>query len=697
MTDAEVPGNDGPKDYKKAWSQVEDRESVLKDKWHKNGQMAWDIYLGDQMDVPFNILFSNTETIVPAVFSKKPLARVSRRYDEARADVPAKIVQRFLTFCMDMNLPSYPSFMTTMEDAVMDAALPGMGIFRVRLVGKLPVLDYVRWDSFVWGFARRWEDITWIAFAHDLTLGDLFEQFPKLTDEQRAEIKMKVGTEDEQVKELKTGESGPSTIRVWERWDKSTGMHHYLCEAVDGCCLLSEKDPLGLEGFFPIPPRLLQFVHATTDLMPRPLYRLYQEQAEELNEVTIRLRKVIKAIKVRGIYASGIDDITAVFNQDDDNILVPSQSAGGVLVSGKGLDSYIWLIPIDKLIIVAKELYEARNHIKQTIYEILGIGDILRGVSKASETLGAQKIKDKWGSVRINRMRERTAEFVRDGLRLLAEVGIKHTPEELWQRITGVDLMPAMRATVMAQQGQPVPPMATWSGVLKMLQDDLTRAYTIDIETNSSVDSEATQEKAELAEFMNSFGQTMGGLKDLMMSSAQGWEMGKTILNGILSKYDLGEEIAPLLMKLPPPPSASGPPPEVQKMMQDAQKRMADAQKLEQQNQQDKMLLDETQSAASQSASSLTQQQKAFDDHIKLKMADIKIAEDQSIIAIDREMLKLGKMEQQVNKLIVDAGLATANAQVDKKVALLEKKGAQQAQQHQQKMAAATKPAPGGK
>lgn len=697
MTDAEVPGNDGPKDYKKAWSQVEDRESVLKDKWHKNGQMAWDIYLGDQMDVPFNILFSNTETIVPAVFSKKPLARVSRRYDEARADVPAKIVQRFLTFCMDMNLPSYPSFMTTMEDAVMDAALPGMGIFRVRLVGKLPVLDYVRWDSFVWGFARRWEDITWIAFAHDLTLDDLFEQFPKLTDEQRAEIKMKVGTEDEQVKELKTGESGPSTIRVWERWDKSTGMHHYLCEAVDGCCLLSEKDPLGLEGFFPIPPRLLQFVHATTDLMPRPLYRLYQEQAEELNEVTIRLRKVIKAIKVRGIYASGIDDITAVFNQDDDNILVPSQSAGGVLVSGKGLDSYIWLIPIDKLIIVAKELYEARNHIKQTIYEILGIGDILRGVSKASETLGAQKIKDKWGSVRINRMRERTAEFVRDGLRLLAEVGIKHTPEELWQRITGVDLMPAMQATVMAQQGQPVPPMATWSGVLKMLQDDLTRAYTIDIETNSSVDSEATQEKAELAEFMNSFGQTMGGLKDLMMSSAQGWEMGKTILNGILSKYDLGEEIAPLLMKLPPPPSASGPPPEVQKMMQDAQKRMADAQKLEQQNQQDKMLLDETQSAASQSASSLTQQQKAFDDHIKLKMADIKIAEDQSIIAIDREMLKLGKMEQQVNKLIVDAGLATANAQVDKKVALLEKKGAQQAQQHQQKMAAATKPAPGGK
>lgn len=697
MTDAEVPGNDGPKDYKKAWSQVEDRESVLKDKWHKNGQMAWDIYLGDQMDVPFNILFSNTETIVPAVFSKKPLARVSRRYDEARADVPAKIVQRFLTFCMDMNLPSYPSFMTTMEDAVMDAALPGMGIFRVRLVGKLPVLDYVRWDSFVWGFARRWEDITWIAFAHDLTLDDLFEQFPKLTDEQRAEIKMKVGTEDEQVKELKTGESGPSTIRVWERWDKLTGMHHYLCEAVDGCCLLSEKDPLDLEGFFPIPPRLLQFVHATTDLMPRPLYRIYQEQAEELNEVTIRLRKVIKAIKVRGIYASGIDDITAVFNQDDDNILVPSQSAGGVLVSGKGLDSYIWLIPIDKLIIVAKELYEARNHIKQTIYEILGIGDILRGVSKASETLGAQKIKDKWGSVRINRMRERTAEFVRDGLRLLAEVGIKHTPEELWQRITGVDLMPAMQATVMAQQGQPVPPMATWSGVLKMLQDDLTRAYTIDIETNSSVDSEATQEKAELAEFMNSFGQTMGGLKDLMMSSAQGWEMGKTILNGILSKYDLGEEIAPLLMKLPPPPSASGPPPEVQKMMQDAQKRMADAQKLEQQNQQDKMLLDETQSAASQSASSLTQQQKAFDDHIKLKMADIKIAEDQSIIAIDREMLKLGKMEQQVNKLIVDAGLATANAQVDKKVALLEKKGAQQAQQHQQKMAAAAKPAPGGK
>ena len=76
---------------------------------------------------------------------------------------------------------------------------------------------------------------------------------------------------------------------------------------------------------------------------------------------------------------------------------------------------------------------------------------------------------------------------------------------------------------------------------IRVLRED-DDAYTIDVETNSTVDSEATTEKQETAEFMNAFGQAMSGLKDLMMTP-EGFEAGKTILIGITSKFRLGEDV----------------------------------------------------------------------------------------------------------------------------------------------------------
>lgn len=655
-------GTEKDQDYRKALSQVEEREQLLKTKWHGNGKLAWEIYLGEDEQTPFNILYSNTETIVPAVFSRKPIPRVLRRHDEQRADVPAELVKRFLSFCMDTNLPGYPAFMTTVEDAIMDASLPGQGLFRVRLVDGLPVLDYVPWNMFVWGFARRWEDVQWIAFAHDMTLEAVFKAFPDLTDDQKRGMEAKVGQTDETAKDPEMGEKAPNSVRVWERWDKRTMTREFLCDAIENCCLLSEADPLKLDGFFPIPPRPLNYLRSTTDLMPRALYRLYQEQAEELNTVTRRLKKVVEAIKVRGVYAGQLPEIASLFSENEDNTLIPTEAQSTIMTMNKGLDAYIWLIPIDKLIVVAKELYMARDAIKQTIYEILGIGDILRGVSKASETLGAQQIKDKWGSVRINRMREKTAEFIRDGLRLLAEVGIKHTPPEAWEKITGLKLKSQMEVMVLQKEGQPVPPMSTWEEVLGMLQDDLTRAYLIDIETNSSVDPAATEEKAEMAEFMNAFGQTMGGLRDVMTSSPQGWELGKVIIDGIVSKFDLGQEISPKLMALPPPPSVSGPPPEVQKMQQEAQKKMAEVQQREQAVLADEQTLRETQQATQQAADAIKAQQ----DQVKLDREGLRREEEAAktrIESLTKESLAEIKMEK-ANLALEKANFAGEKAAV---------------------------------
>jgi hypothetical protein len=651
-----------PKDYKDVLSKVVDRWSDLTDLWVKKAERVWSIYTGDEEGIPFNILYSNTETIVPAVFSKTPIAQVLRRFDEARADMPAKVMQRMLSFLMDTNLPSYPAFMTAMEDSVLDAAIAGQGQVRVRLVNGLATIDYVSWKKFCWGYCERWEDCPWIAFAHDLTAEEIIKEF-QLDDVAAAKFKAASNAGDSIDNDKATGEKKPDTIRVWEVMDRKSGKTCFLCSGAENSCLSEEPDTLQLSGFYPCPPPL-NFVRSTTDTLPRPLYKLYQTQAEELNELTRRLQKVVRAIKAKGIYAGNVDAIISAFNQDDDNILVPGDATAQILQMNKGLDAYIWFLPIDILMKVAGELFQARDAVKQTIYEILGIGDILRGVSKASETLGAQKIKSDWGSLRINKLRERTGSFVRETLRIAAEISAKHTPPELWTQVTGVKLLTpqqvqmAMSAPPQAgPDGQPIPnpamdPMKTWEGVLGILKSDLSRAYTIDVETNSMVDAAATGEKEDAAEFMQAVSQTLGSLKDIMLSSPQGWEAGKLVATSVMGKFAIGAEMVPQFRNLPPPRAVMGPPPEVQKMMQEAQKGKQDAEKASQAAKADQQTLKDmlaeasrTQDAIKSQSDSLAMQREAFRREQDVASANIELLRDQSVIRIKEEELKLASKE----------------------------------------------------
>ena len=49
--------------------------------YRKDGQEICDIYAGDKKDeTPFNILFSNTETLLPALFSQTPRPIVEQKH-----------------------------------------------------------------------------------------------------------------------------------------------------------------------------------------------------------------------------------------------------------------------------------------------------------------------------------------------------------------------------------------------------------------------------------------------------------------------------------------------------------------------------------------------------------------------------------------------------------------------------------------
>ena len=163
-------------------------------------------------------------------------------------------------------------------------------------------------------------------------------------------------------------------------------------------------------------PRPIMFLEKSNDLMPVALYTLYENQATELNRLTIRIQKVVEAIKARGVYDSELGDDIAKIMDESDNALVPADKSAS-FAAEKGLGNAIWFMPIEQLTNVLIQLYQARNQCKQIIYEITGISDIMRGSTNANETLGAQEIKKSFGTLRLKRLQSEVQRYARDLLR----------------------------------------------------------------------------------------------------------------------------------------------------------------------------------------------------------------------------------------------------------------------------------------
>jgi hypothetical protein len=120
--------------------------------------------------------------------------------------------------------------------------------------------------------------------------------------------------------------------------------------------------------------------------------------------------------------------------------------------------------------------------------------------------------------------------------------------------------------------GQPAPPpqpsqdevlaanLPAWEEVVGILQDKFERTYRIDVETNSTVDLEATEDKAAIGEFMNAFGQMAAGLQPLVESGVLPFEASKTIMQEVFRRFRFGRRVESALeqMQQPPPPQDNG-------------------------------------------------------------------------------------------------------------------------------------------
>ena len=605
------------KDVVKHWAGELEQALGREKNWRKRGSTLVDMYeSGEEAKKhPYNILFSNTETLSPALYNQTPRPAVKPRFvqkDNALTRLAALMGQRILQHGLDNGDPDSPEFDELMRISVTESLVPGRGLMRVRYDAIFkPVLEdegaeeapestevegeggaeepgeeveseYCRfepvaWDDFLHGFAKTWQAVPWVAFRHYMTKEDMEENFPdrakavdpaKDTDgDDEGDAATSLNAIFANTATGKEGEEDNTYTVVWEVWDKLERKVLFI-STTQSTPLKVVDDPCRLQGFFPVC-RPLALYRKISGLTPQALYEAYREQAEELNDITLRITKITRALRIRGFYNSTIEEMKDLMVQDD-NVMLPLTNAAQLTTQGLKLDDAIWLFPIEKLVGVLQQLVAQRQQVKAVIFELTGIADIMRGSSQASETLGAQEIKNQWGTLRLKRMQKEVARFGRDNLRLYLELVVEHVSPETIRAMTGLPFPTqaeqaqmqaeyAQKSALAQQAGQPVPPQPpelsapTLEVIVGALKSDMLRNFSIDIETNSTVDAEATEDKQDMAELMNALAQFLNGVAPLVETGAMPFDAAKLIMLNLLRRFRMSGEIEEAIMAVQPP------------------------------------------------------------------------------------------------------------------------------------------------
>jgi hypothetical protein len=585
------------KDLVKLWLDQIERSGADEKKWREDAEKAEDVYQSKEgsRNREFNIFHANIETIVPALYNSTPIPDVRRRFADKDpvGKVVSDIIERSLSFAVDAY-----DFDGTMHATIKDSEITDRGVARVRYVptfGKNEdgtdklvyaevTCEHTPWRDFRRGPGRFWGEVPWEAFRHYLSKDEITKLISG-TDINIEDVPLNYSSDGSMEKEKDPKADVFKRAMVWEIWDKDSKKVLFICQDYHERVLKSEDDPLQLTKFFPTP-KPLQAIEQTASLVPVTPLRIYESLVEELNVVTRRITKLVKTLRPRGLYGGDALDIKTIAEADDGE-LVPAKDVMRFMQTG-GLEKAIHWYPLDPTTMAIKTLYEQRESIKQTIYEVTGIADILRGATDPGETLGAQQLKAQWGSLRIQRRQSEVARFARELFELKAEIIATKFDWPLLAKMTGIELPSAeQKQAVQAlmtqvqqaqQQGQEIPPQILAKGeeaqkllsqpsqeeVMQLLQDDISRNYRIDIESDSTIRNDLTRNQQTMNLFLQGtaqFGQAMGpiimadaSMKPVVMkiyaSFARQFKLGRQAEDAIEQATEQSEKSA----NQPPPP-----------------------------------------------------------------------------------------------------------------------------------------------
>lgn len=491
------------------------------EKWEKRCERIVKRYRDERPDVDgvgsngqrrMNIFWSNVQTLKPSIYGREPVPIAERRFLDR--DVVGRVASQILERAMRYEMGDC-GFHESTEQAILDYLTVGRGVAwlrykpiegpassladrgddqlsdragepvgesddgpapdaerddeelgpdqtreepRNKLLSASLEVDYVPWKDFLHSKARFWKENEWVARRHYMSRKDLIDSFGKKTGE---DIPLEMTPEDDANGRSHSGrapDSMPDSMKkaiVYEIWFKPERKVYFIAKGYDKLCEEPREDPLNLEGFWPCPRPL--FATMTNDtLEPVPDYLEYQDQALEIDDLTNRIGLLIKALKVAGVYNAANKGIARIFDEGHENQLIPVVDWAAFVGTG-AMDGAIQFVPIKEISDVLLALFEARDKIKQDLYEITGIADVIRGQSDPRETATAVATKGRFGSLRLQDRQATVARFCRDLIRMMGEIIAEHFPDETLITVSGALYDEGIGPSMPKPPGEPQP------------------------------------------------------------------------------------------------------------------------------------------------------------------------------------------------------------------------------------------------
>lgn len=498
--------------------------------WHaelENAQKAFDRWLEkskkvvkryrDERDASeanrkrFNILWSNVQVLFPALYGREPKPDVSRRYLDN--DKASRLASTMLERVIEYEVENFDDFDSAMKGSVEDRLLPGRGVSWVRyepeivnvepeaqitedqespesepaqrIVSAHSPCDYVFWQDFLHSPARTWEEVWWVSRWVYMTkqegldrFGEVFLTVPCDQVENESGEKAKKDTKEKKAK-------------VAEIWNKKTGKVCWVAKGYPEA--LDERDDfLKLEKFFPCP-KPLYATTTTGSLIPIPDFCEYQDQADEIDSLTQRINLLVKACKAVGMFNAEYKEFQRLLNEGVDNKMFPVTDWAAFAEKG-GISGAAQLFDVKPIIEIVEGLYIAREQSKQTIYEVTGLSDIIRGSTEATETATAQQLKANFGSLRLRSSQQDVARYASDLFRLKAEIICRFYPPELIVKMSGVEHTDDGKDPQLLQQA------------IALLKETTLREFSIQVESDTLAQIDENQEKQQAVEFTQAVG-----------------------------------------------------------------------------------------------------------------------------------------------------------------------------------------------
>jgi hypothetical protein len=615
--------------------------------WHQRCDRAKENYASlkrlsnESGSKEMQLLYANIEVLKPTIYARPPVPVCKTRFSDRKPvnRTASEVIERCLMVSFDAE-----RIHDTMLHIRDDVTLFGRGVMWLRykteggMAEMVPnskqddqgadedddeteegygeaddFFEYVCYDhvnraDFLHEPVRTWSEVGWVARRSWLTR----EQGMRRFGDSWREIQY-VEAENDTAEEYKVEKKA----EVWELWHK--GQETVVWVHKGSKELLDRRDPwLDLDGFYPCP-KPAYSVCEPESLIPVPDYLFYRDQLEEVNTLTGRISALSDALRMKGFYSAGGEDIgtaleKAFQSQDDNAVMIPVPTVAAL---GQGMQNAILFMPLMEIANTVSALVALRKQLIEDIYQISGISDIMRGETKASETATAQNIKAQFGSVRVRSRQEEMVRVADDAMKIAGEIIAENfQPQTIMQMCQMDKLVPgaliqqheALKAqqAQMAQQmqqaqqsGQPPQPMPQMpqlpplpkdaiaaEEVLALLRNERMRPFILQTASDSTIQPNEDAEKQRRNEFAQAVGNLMVSSGPIVQAAPEAAKLVAEMLRFVTGAYRAGRAmeqtiddfIEELSAKAAQPPQPPPPDPKIEAMKMDAQMKQGEAQ-----------------------------------------------------------------------------------------------------------------------